>query len=180
MRILKEHTVAVMIDIQEKLFPHMFEKEILEKNMNLFVRGLRTLDIPLIVTEQYTKGLGFTIPSLAAALGDYSTHEKSAFSCCDDSSFSESIRSHNPVHVILAGIEAHVCVQQTAIDLLKVGYTPVVIADCVSSRKETDKQFAISRLRDEGAIITTFESVLFELLRYSGTPQFKAISQLVK
>ena len=180
MRILKEHSVAVMIDVQEKLFPHMFEKEILEKNLNIFVRGLRTLDIPLIVTEQYTKGLGFTIPSLASALGDYSAHEKSAFSCCDDSGFTESIGLHNPVHVILAGIEAHVCVQQTAIDLLQKGYIPVVIADCVSSRKETDKQLALNRLRDEGAIISSYESVLFELLRYSGTPQFKTISQLVK
>ena len=181
MRILKENTVAVIIDFQEKLFPHMYDNEkILEKNMNILIEGLNILEIPIIVTEQYTKGLGFTILSVSESLRDYSAIEKSAFSCCDDTEFVKKLVNYKPVHVLVAGIEAHVCVQQTAVDLLHKGYIPVIVADCVSSRKPFDKQLALGRMKDEGAIITSYESVLFELLRYSDAEHFKAISRLIK
>lgn len=180
MRILKEHTMAVIIDIQERLFPHMYEYEALEKNINILIRGLKIIQVPLIVTEQYPKGLGLTIPSVAASLNDYNALEKTTFSCCDDKGFLNILSEFKPVHIIIAGIETHVCIQQTAVDLLSSGYIPVVVADCVSSRKLSDKQIALKRIKSEGGIIATYESVLFELLRDTGTVTFKEISKLVK
>jgi len=180
MRILRENTLGLFIDIQEKLFPHIQEKEQLEQNLNRLATGLKLLEIPLLVTEQYTNGLGFTIPTVNAALGDYSAIEKMTFSCCEAPQFINALRATGKKNVILCGIESHICVLQTAIDLLQAGYQPVVIEDCVASRKLSDKHTAIERMRQEGAIISSLESVLFELTRSSGTETFKAISKLLK
>jgi hypothetical protein len=158
----------------------MQEREQLEQNLVTLAAGLKVLEIPMLVTEQYTKGLGFTILPLKNALGDYSSIEKIAFSCCDEPQFSKALSVTGKKNVILCGIETHVCVLQTAIDLLQAGYQPVVIEDCVSSRKLSDKNTAIERMRQEGVIISSLESILFELTRYSGTETFKAISKLVK
>jgi len=180
MRILKENTTGLFIDIQDRLFPHMQESGQLEKNLITLAAGLKALEIPLLITEQYTKGLGFTILPLKMALGDYSAIEKIAFSCCDEPDFSKVLIQTGRKNIILCGIETHVCVLQTAMDLLQAGYQPVVIEDCVSSRKLSDKNTAIERMRKEGAIISSLESILFELTRYSGTETFKVISKLVK
>ena len=181
MRILKENTTGLFIDIQDRLFPHMQEMNQLEQNLITLCAGLKVLDIPILVTEQYTKGLGFTILPLKMAFGDeYSSIEKIAFSCCDEPQFLNALNSTGKKNVLLCGIETHVCILQTALDLLQKGYQPVVIQDCVSSRKLSDKHLAIERMRQEGAIITSLESILFELTRYSGTDTFKAISKLVK
>ena len=106
--------------------------------------------------------------------------EKISFSCCDESRVMEGIATSGKENIIIAGIESHVCVLQTTIDLIHNGYHPVVVEDCVSSRHENDKRMAIERMREEGAIITTCESILFELLRFSDSKQFKEISRLVK
>jgi hypothetical protein len=180
MRILSENTIGLFIDIQEKLFPFIQGKEQLGQNLITLSAGLKILKIPLLVTEQYTKGLGFTILPLQNALGDYSAIEKIAFSCCDEPLFMSSFQKTGKKNVILSGIETHVCVLQTALDLLQAGYQPVVIEDCVSSRKLSDKHTAIERMRQEGVLISSLESILFELTRYSGTETFKAISKLVK
>ncbi|MDO9254667.1 MAG: hydrolase [Bacteroidales bacterium] len=180
MRILKENTIGIFIDIQEKLFPHMQEMDQLEQNLITLAAGFKVLEIPFLVTEQYPKGLGFTILPLKMSIGDYSAIEKMAFSCCDEPQFANILSTTGRKNVILCGIETHVCVLQTALDLLQSGYQPVVIEDCVSSRKLSDKLTAIERMRQEGAIITSLESILFELTRNSGTETFKAISKLVK
>ncbi len=180
MRILKEHTIAIFIDIQEKLFPFIQDKDQLEQNLVTLSAGLKALEIPLLVTEQYTKGLGFTIVPLKMELGDHPAIEKTAFSCCDEPRFMTALNAACKQNVILCGIETHVCVLQTVIDLIQAGYKPIVIEDCVSSRKLSDKQTAIERMRKEGAIISSLESILFELTRYSGNETFKAISKLVK
>lgn len=180
MRILKENSAGLIIDIQERLFPFINENEQLTKNTRILIEGLRVLDVPLIVTQQYTKGLGTTIAPVAEVLGDFEHLEKTAFSCCDDSDFNTALAAADRKFIIITGIEAHVCVLQTAIDLLEKNFIPVVVEDCVSSRRLNDKNIAIERMRREGAVITTYESILFELLRYSGTDQFKAISKLVK
>lgn len=180
MRILRENTTGIFIDIQDRLFPHMQERELLEQNLITLSAGLQTLEIPLLITEQYSRGLGFTIQPLKMALGEYSVIEKTAFSCCDELPFMSALSATGNKNVILCGIETHVCVLQTALDLLMAGFQPVVIEDCVSSRKQSDKNTAIERMRQEGVIITSLESVLFELTRYSGTETFKAISKLVK
>ena len=180
MRFLKEHSAALIIDIQERLFPLIWEHENLARNTAILIGGLKVLGVPVFATEQYVKGLGPTVQPIAVALGELARIEKQAFSCCDEPFIMEKIAVSGRENIIIAGIESHVCILQTVIDLKHNGYHPVVMEDCISSRKENDKKIAVERMRQEGAIITTYESILFELLRYSGTEQFKAISRLVK
>ncbi len=180
MRILKEKSVGLIVDLQERLFPHIFEHEKIERNTRVLIEGLKILDLPIMVTEQYKKGLGPTLASVSNALLKNPSIEKMSFSCCDNENFQVELERLNKKNVIMAGIEAHVCILQTVVDLIESGYHPVVVDDCVSSRKENDKRIAIERMRQEGAIITTYESILFELARISGTDSFKAISKLVK
>ena len=180
MRILQEETIAVVIDVQERLFPHIHERDLLEKNLTILIRGLQILGVPILVTQQYTKGLGPTIPSVREALGSDAFVEKVAFSCCGEPQFMADLAKSGKGCVVLAGIEAHVCVQQTALDLTEDGYTAVLIADCVSSRRESDKVLAMERIRTEGGVLASHESILFELCRAAGTDTFRAVSKLVK
>jgi nicotinamidase-related amidase len=180
MRILKEQTAGLVIDIQERLFPFIYENETLTRNAEILVKGLQALAVPIVVTEQYTKGLGPTILPLQQLFGDAKPLEKMAFSCCDDQAFMHQLDALQKKFIVITGIESHVCVLQTTIDLLEKNYIPVVVEDCVSSRRLNDKIMAINRMRRMGAVITTYESVLFELLRYSGTDEFRIISKLVK
>jgi nicotinamidase-related amidase len=180
MRIIAENTIAVLIDVQEKLFPHMDGMDELEINLAKLLEGLNILKIPLIVTEQYTSGLGATISSLKKFFHGELPIEKRSFSCCDNRFFLNELKLRGKENVILFGIETHVCVLQTAIDLVSYGFQPVIIEDCVSSRKRSDKQTAISRMRQEGALISSLESILFEMTRSSESVVFKPISKLVK
>ncbi len=188
MRILAEESIAVVVDVQERLFPHIHDAESLTRRLQVFIRGMHILGIPLVVTQQYTRGLGPTIASLAGVIGDFTPVEKTAFSCCGEPGFMDSLRdaaapsesSQSRTRVLLVGIESHVCVLQTAIDLAPAGYTPVIVSDCVSSRSPHDRDIALRRLEREGAILTTCESILFELTRVAGSDTFKRISALVK
>lgn len=180
MRIKKENSIGVVIDIQSRLYPFIQGHEEITRNNRILIRGLQVLNVPIVVTQQYTKGLGETIPEIAEVLGEYQHIEKMAFSCCDEPRFNEELALASKMYVIVTGIEAHVCVMQTVNDLIGQGYIPVVVEDCIGSRKPNDKQMAVERMRQAGAIITTYESILFELLKYSGTPEFKEISKLVK
>jgi nicotinamidase-related amidase len=180
MRILRKETAAVIIDIQERLFPHIHRHDEIAGRTELLVKGLQVLGMPVLLTQQYTRGLGATIPQIGELFSGEGFIEKTAFSCCDEPAFMETLRESDPKNIILAGIETHVCVLQTALDLISEGFRPVVIEDCVSSRLENDRTSALERLRTEGAIISTSESILFELLRFSGTDEFKSISKLVK
>jgi len=180
MRILEKESIGLIIDMQERLYPLVQEHDQLTKNTTILIEGLKAIGIKILVTEQYTKGLGFTIEPLKNLLTDIDFVEKQAFSCCDEPRFYEELTLTGARTVIIAGIESHVCIMQTAIDLLDNGYIPVIVEDCVSSRNPNDKKIAIERMRKEGAIITTYESLLFELLRQSGTDSFKKISKLVK
>jgi nicotinamidase-related amidase len=180
MRIQADESVGVIIDIQEKLFPHMFENEQLLKKISILIQGLQFLDVPLIVTEQYTRGLGYTVDPVKHLFHGFNSIEKISFSCCDEPLFKDQMKWMRKKFVILAGIETHVCVLQTMEDLIEFGNIPVIVEDCVSSRKLSDKTTAIERMRKDGAIITTSESLLFELCRHAGNERFKAISGLVK
>lgn len=166
--------------MQSVLYPFIHEHEQLTHNAEILIKGLKALDVPLILTQQYTKGLGDTIKPILEAAGNLKHVEKTAFSCCDEPMFNEILAVTAKRYVIILGIEAHVCVMQTVIDLIERGYIPVVVEDCVASRNINDKSVAIERMRKEGALVTTFESLLFELLQYSGTDTFKQISNLVK
>lgn len=180
MRILKEQAIAVLIDVQEKLAPHMVEMETMLERQEVLSKGLKILGVPLLVTEQYTRGLGLTLPRLKEIIDPFDPMEKMAFSCWDDAVFREALIESGRKTVILFGIEAHVCLLQTALDLLEEGYQPVVVEDCVSSRKASDKRIALNRMAQEGVIISSAESLLFEICRVSGTETFKQISRLVK
>lgn len=176
MRILREETAALVVDYQEKLVPVMREKELLIYHSQILLQGLKILDVPLIITQQYTKGLGMTVENITAAIGKTEYIEKISFSAYDN--VRELIDGKR--FVIVCGIESHVCVLQTVIDLASAGYIPVVVEDCIASRKKYDKKIALERMKQEGAIVTTTESLLFELLREAGTETSKKIQRLIK
>lgn len=181
MRFLQEDTLAVVIDIQEKLFPFIDNKEKLVENSIKLLSGLNVLEIPILITEQYTKGLGKTIPEIKTVIEkDYQPIEKMDFSCCGENDFMAKLKNLNKKNVLLLGIESHVCVLQTALDLIAEGFNVVVVQDCVASRKINDKKIALKRMEKEGATLTTYESILLELCKKSGTDKFKAISKIIK
>ena len=180
MRILKKDAVGLIIDIQERLFPVMREKEKLLTNCKILLTGLETLKIPVLATQQYTKGLGDTLPEIQSVLSNFLFVEKKDFSCCDEPVFVEKLKQTRAKNVIICGIESHVCVLQTAVDLKDAGLNPVVVMDCVSSRTKENIEMAKERFRYEGIMMTSCESILFELTRTAGSAEFKAISALVK
>lgn len=180
MRIHLDNTIAVCIDIQERLFPHIHNHEELEKNCKILLNGFNVLEAPVIVTEQYVKGLGPSIPAIQGLINSHSKFEKISFSCCGEDAFIEELVKSKRKNVILFGIETHVCVLQTAIDLISRGWQVIVVADCVSSRKQFDKEIALRRLEKEGVLLTTYESILLELCKEAGSDTFKAISKLIK
>jgi len=189
LRLKKEDAVLVGIDFQERLMPAMKNREELEAVAVKLIKGCRILGVPVILTQQYTKGLGATVPAIAAAatepVGDegaaeFQPIEKTSFSAMGEPDFVATLEKLGRKTVIIAGIEAHVCVQQTVIDLLEKGYIVFVANDCISSRSNTDKKYSQRRMGDAGAVGTTCESILFELLRGAKEPGFKQISTLVK
>ena len=163
MRIVKEKAAALVIDVQSEVLPVIFENEKLVKNITLFLEGLKIIGVPIFVTEQFGSVLGQTAEPIVNALGSLKRIEKKSFSCCDEPRLMEGLAVAAKEYVIVAGIESHICVLQTVIDLKRNGYHPVVVEDCVSSRRYNDKKISIHRMRQEGAIITTAESLLFEL-----------------
>jgi nicotinamidase-related amidase len=180
MRILKEKAAAVIIDIQEKLLPHIHEGDIILDNCLKLITGLKVLTVPIIITQQYTRGLGHTVQSIIQKFPEFEYIEKISFSCCEEPVFAEKMDCLGKTDIILCGIESHVCVLQTCLDLLADGKRVVVVEDCISSRKPDDKRISIERMRQEGASITTVESILFELARRAGNEIFKSISGIVK
>jgi len=180
MKIKVEDAVFCLVDVQEKLFPHMVNKELIEKNLVTLIKGLKIHELPFIVNEQYKKGIGETIPSLRELIHDDPHFEKTTFSCCANEPTMEAIKATGKKVVIVAGIETHVCVLQTCLDLLEAGLQPVLVTDCVSSREQYNTIMAIERLVQAGVIPTTYESLLFELTVNAKNPNFKAISALVK
>jgi len=180
MRIEREESSGLVIDIQERLYPHMDQPELLLHNTVILLKGLNALGVPVLLTEQYPEGLGPTLREIRNALARFDPIRKIAFSCCGEPGYLMALEQTARRKVIISGIEAHVCVMQTVIDLVENGYIPVVVEDCISSRKPGDKKVALERMRMEGAMVTTMESILFELARVSGTDEFKVISRLVK
>jgi len=180
MRILKENTIGLVIDIQERLVPVMEESEMFIENCSKLIQGLQILGLSLLVTQQYTKGLGETVEEIKSLIKDFQYIEKKDFSCFDEPVFAEKIALSGALNVIICGIESHVCVLQTAIDLKEAGYNPVVVFDCVSSRSFDSVDLAAERFRYEGIMMTSMESILFELTRSAGAAEFKEISKLVK
>jgi nicotinamidase-related amidase len=180
MRIEKEKSIGLIIDMQEKLYPIMDKKSKLLENCIKLISGLQELSIPILATQQYSKGLGITLTEISSLFSDFSFIEKTTFSCYDEPDFVKKLEEKEIKNVIICGIESHVCVLQTAIDIKTAGYVPVVVFDCISSRSDKNKQIALDRFRNEGIIISSYESILFELARSSSSSAFKAISKIVK
>jgi isochorismate hydrolase len=180
MRITKENTIGLIIDIQERLYPAMWGKELLLKNTLVLIQGLKELKNQLFVTQQYTKGLGETIPEIKSEIPDFCFIEKRNFSCFDEPLFLERLKKSGAKNIIICGIESHVCVLQTAVDLKDAGFNPIVVMDCVSSRTKENLELAKERFRYEGIMMTSYESILFELTRSSLAVEFRTISKLVK
>lgn len=180
-KILKRDSSALLlIDIQEKILSVMHEPAQVINNSLKLIQGFKILNIPIFYTEQYPRGLGSTSAALLTELEGLSAIQKMTFSCAGAGNLFPRLKDNNALQVIVAGIEAHVCVQQTILDLLANGFQVNVAADAVSSRNEFDYRIAIERMRYHGAEITTTEAILFELLNVCGTDEFRLISKIVK
>jgi nicotinamidase-related amidase len=171
-------TGLLVIDVQEKLVPLIAQYQSLVRNIAFLIDGAHLLEMPVQATEQYPRGLGPTIPELVPKLPP--RPEKLAFSCCAIPSVVQGFRSAGRSKILLAGIETHVCVQQTALDLLALDFRVYIAADAVGSRFTLDHDQALRRLERAGAIITTSEATVFEWVGVAGTLQFKEISKLVQ
>lgn len=176
----RNDALFVVIDFQEKLMPVMNDKANLEDKVVRLAGGMKKLGIPHIVTQQYTKGIGETIPSIAEAIGKFTPIDKTSFSCMGNEEFVAQLEAEDRDTIVICGIEAHICLQQTVIELLAKGYKVYVPADCTSSRSEHDKLWALARMGEAGAVITTYEAVLYELVGDAKAEEFKAISKIVK
>lgn len=177
-----QDSILLLIDIQEKLASAMAneaKKTVLQQTEKLLIAAT-TLDMPVLVTEQYPKGLGSTEEILKQHFNDdVSVIEKTCFSCFQAEKFKQEIESHQKPQVIITGMEAHICVLQTAIDLYHEGYSVFVVEDAIISRTESNKNNAIQRLRQAGVVVTNTESVIFEWLRDAKHEHFRTLSRLI-
>jgi len=179
-RIRRSQAGLLVVDIQERLLPAIFEKEQVVQNSVRMIKGAAVLGLPVLATEQYRKGLGATVPEVAGAIAGFAPFEKLVFSALGAAALGPALKAKNVRDVILCGIEAHVCVSQTALDFLAMDYRVFAVADAVSSRTAENARTGIERMRGAGAVIVSTEMVLFELLEKAGTDEFKQILALVK
>jgi nicotinamidase-related amidase len=171
----------VVIDVQEKLAPAMdvaLYKRV-EQNLPLLIEGCKIAGIPMVATEQYPKGLGSTLPAYAGAT-EQTCVAKTLFSCCAEETFVAALKETGATQVIISGMEAHVCVLQTVLDLLDQGVTVHLVRDAVASRFDSDYTTALGLMEKAGALITSTETLLFQMVPGAGGDQFKAISKLVR
>lgn len=171
-------TALLVVDVQEKLLPAIADHRQVVWNVRRLIDGAKLLDMAVAATEQYPKGLGRTASELAERLGE--TPSKLTFSCGGCAEIFRSLESRGIFKVLVCGIEAHVCVQQTVLDLLSLGWKVYVAVDAVGSRRELDYRIALERMNASGAALTTTEAALFEWCDTAAAPQFKAISRLVR
>jgi len=179
--ILKKDTSALLIiDIQERILKVIRNSEDMIANVLKLIKGFKAMGLPIYTTEQYPKGLGETHHAIQAELGDYTAVQKMTFSCGGAGDLFGEFKKKELTQIVVCGIESHVCVQQTVLDLIHNGFQTNLAADAVSSRKYSDYDLSVSRMRHHGAEITSTESILFELLEVCGTDEFKAVSKIVK
>ncbi len=178
-KIDRSKACVLMVDVQERLVPVMWNFAPVEKYCRAMILAARELDVPVLATEQYPKGLGATLPSLRELL-PAAPLVKMHFSCGADPEFERALAATGRKQVVMVGMETHVCVFQTARDLLERGYEVFVCADAVTSRFEEHRRIALEQLRDMGAVVTSAETVIFDLLHVCGTTEFKKVSPLVR
>ncbi len=179
-KLSRTDSLLVVVDIQEKLARVMEQRQKVIKAVTDLLALCNLYDIPVVITEQYPKGLGPTVEEIASAVAGIKPIEKITFSCCGEKAFVEAIERTGRKKVILTGMETHVCVLQTCLDLLEIGYTVHVVRDGVTSRKPEDKETGLQLMANAGAVVTCAETVLFQLLERAGTEEFKIISRRIK
>lgn len=181
-RLDRQHTALLVVDVQERLFGAMDpeQREEMVRNLKILAAGARRLALPVVVTEQYPKGLGHTLSELRDAVGPVEPVSKVAFSCCAVEGFTRALRAREIRAVVVAGLETHVCVLMTALDLMAEGFAVHVPADATVSRSRQNRDAGLTLLRTEGAIVTTTETVLFQLLGRADTDDFRALAPLLK
>jgi nicotinamidase-related amidase len=172
-------TGLLVIDVQEKLFDKVVRHEVVERDILFMIDAAKAVKLPILATEQYPKGLGGTIASIASKF-DGPRPDKLSFSCCGNPEVVKFFKREARPKLILIGIETHVCVQQTALDLLTLGFSVFLPVDAVSSRYPQDHHTALRRMEHAGVVITTVEALAFELVGAAGSPEFKEISKLVQ
>ncbi|HEY2994160.1 MAG TPA: isochorismatase family protein [Methylomirabilota bacterium] len=175
-------SVLTIVDVQERLFNAMDaeRRDDMVANVKILATAARRLQVPVLVTEQYPKGLGRTLPEVKTLVADVAPFEKTAFSCADAEGFVDRLRALEAEHVILAGIEAHVCVLLTALDLLQRGLRVSVVADAVCSRRAANLEIGLAQARQAGATITATETVVFQLLGRADSDAFRELSKLLR
>ncbi|MBZ0254206.1 MAG: hydrolase [Candidatus Methylomirabilis sp.] len=181
-RLRAEDAVLVVVDLQERLMAAMPEdrRASVTRNAGILLAAARALGVPVLATEQYPKGLGPTIPEIAGALGDARPIDKLDFSACGEPRFREALSATGRKQAIVVGVEAHVCVFQTVVDLVDAGLAVHVPADAVASRTEESRRVAEALIREAGGVVTTTEAAAFQLVGRAGTDAFKIVSKLVK
>lgn len=176
-----ENALLVIVDLQAKLMPAISEAERIIQRSEILVRAAAELGLDMVVSEQYPKGLGSTLPEISTWLPDSApVIEKSSFSIFGTPEFNSALAKRKREVLIFAGVEMHVCLLQSVLDALSAGYEVIVAADCVGSRKNSDRDLALEMARSAGASVLSCESVLFMLMRDSKNPHFKAVSKLIK
>jgi hypothetical protein len=175
-----DRTALLVIDVQEKLAAAIYEREALMGGLCRLIRGALVLDVPVWITEQNPRGLGLTVPQVSELLPDVVPMPKVAFSCVGDEAIAAAVAASGRSQFLLCGMEAHVCVYQTAAEMVGAGYEVQVVADAVSSRTPENRQIGLDMARTSGAAITCVETALFELLRVAEGPRFKDVLRIVK
>jgi len=176
----RNNAALLIIDIQERLAVVMDKKEMVVRNTLHLVELAKMLNIPVVVTEQYPKGLGKTLPEIQSALPAYLPIEKVSFNCCGEESFNEQMKRLGKKKIIVTGMETHICVLQTSLGLMKAGFDVHLVTDAVCSRTKANWRSGLELIRDAGGVLTNTETVLFQILGVAGTPEFKAISNRIK
>lgn len=179
-RIDRQHAQLLVVDVQERLLPSIAHHQAVIGNALKMIRAAVALEVPVTLSEQYPKGLGSTAAVLVTAAHGAARAEKSTFSFCADAECRERLVAVMRPHILILGIEAHVCVYQTALDILAMQMRPVVLADAVGSRRMRDCEVALAGLRAAGVVVTTVESAIFQLVHDSATDAFKRILPIVK
>lgn len=174
----REDTALLVVDVQEKLLPAIADHPYVVWNVRRLIDGAKTLGLAVAATEQYPKGLGHTVPELAERLGEMPS--KLTFSCLGCPQIFQDLKDRGIYKVLVCGIETHVCVQQTVLDLLADGWRVYVAVDAVGSRRSIDHETSLRRMESSGATLTTTEASLFEWCQTAGSPEFKQISRLVR
>jgi nicotinamidase-related amidase len=176
----RDQSLMLIVDIQEKLAPAILNAETAVANTTKLIHAAKHLSVPMLASEQYPKGLGRTIPTLRELLPPESLFDKTHFSCLGESGVAERLQQQQRRQIIICGMEAHVCVLQTALDIKAAGFTTIVVADAVSSRCAENYELGLARMRDVGVTIVSTEMVLFEWIGQAGTPEFRALLPLIK